>query len=87
VPVVLPLLTKVGIDPVFFGVVVSMCMSIGTLTPPLGIVMYIMCEIGGISVERYTKVIMPYLLLLIAVILLMAFMPDLVLYLPNLLMG
>ena len=87
VPVVLPLLTKVGIDPVFFGVIVSMCMSIGTLTPPLGIVMYIMCEIGDISVERYTRVIMPYLLLLIAVIMLMAFFPSLVLYLPDVLMG
>jgi C4-dicarboxylate transporter DctM subunit len=87
VPVVLPLLAKVGIDPVFFGVVVSMCMSIGTLTPPLGIVMYIMCEIGDISVERYTKVILPYLVMLIAVILLMAFFPDIVLFLPNMVMG
>jgi tripartite ATP-independent transporter DctM subunit len=87
VPVVLPLIKAVGIDPVFFGVVVSMCMSIGTLTPPLGIVMYIMCEIGDISVERYTRVILPYLLVLIAVIILMAVFPSVVLYLPNLLMG
>ena len=87
VPVVLPLIKAVGIDPVFFGVVVSMCMSIGTLTPPLGIVMYIMCEIGDISVERYTRVILPYLLVLIAVIVLMAVFPSVVLYLPNLLMG
>ena len=87
VPVVLPLIKAVGIDPVFFGVVVSMCMSIGTLTPPLGIVMYMMCEIGDISVERYTRVIMPYLLVLIAVIILMALFPDIVMYLPNLLMG
>ena len=63
-----------------------MCMSIGTLTPPLGIFMYIMCEIGDISVERYTRVILPYLLVLIAVILLMAVFPSVVLYLPNLLM-
>jgi tripartite ATP-independent transporter DctM subunit len=87
VPVVLPLIKAVGIDPVFFGVVVSMCMSIGTLTPPLGIVMYIMCEIGDISVERYTRVILPYLIVLIAVIILMAVFPNVVLYLPNLLMG
>jgi C4-dicarboxylate transporter DctM subunit len=87
VPVVLPLIKAVGIDPIFFGVVVSMCMSIGTLTPPLGIVMYIMCEIGDISVEHYTRVILPYLLVLIAVIILMAVFPSVVLFLPNLLMG
>jgi C4-dicarboxylate transporter DctM subunit len=87
VPVVLPLIKAVGIDPVFFGVVVSMCMSIGTLTPPLGIVMYIMCEIGDITVEHYTRVILPYLIVLIAVIILMAIFPGLVMYIPNLLMG
>ena len=87
IPVVLPLTKSVGIDPVFFGVIVSMCMSIGTLTPPLGIVMYMMCEIADISVERYTRVILPYLFVLIAVILLMAFLPGIVMFLPNLLMG
>ena len=86
VPVVLPLTTSVGIDPIFFGVLVSMCMSIGTLTPPLGIVMFMMCEIGGISIERYTKVILPYLAILIGVICLMGFFPDLVMFLPDLLM-
>lgn len=86
VPVVLPLITAVGIDPIFFGVLVSMCMSIGTLTPPLGIVMFIMCEIGNITVERYTRVIMPYLAVLIGVIVLMGFFPDVVMFLPNLLM-
>lgn len=86
VPVVLPLIKSVGIDPIFFGVLVSMCMSIGTLTPPLGIVMFIMCEIGGITVERYTRVIMPYLAILIGVICLMGFFPSMVMFLPNLLM-
>lgn len=87
VPVVLPLTQSVGIDPVFFGVIVSMCMSIGTLTPPLGIVMYIMCEIADITVEHFSRVILPYLCVLIAVILLIAFFPGIVLFLPNLLMG
>jgi len=87
VPVVLPLIKSVGIDPVFFGVIVSMCMSIGTLTPPLGIVMYIMCEIADITVEHFTRVILPYLFVLIAVIFLLAFFPGIVLFLPNLFMG
>ena len=49
--------------------------------------MYMMCEIADISVERYTRVILPYLFALIAVILLMAFFPGIVMFLPNLLMG
>jgi C4-dicarboxylate transporter DctM subunit len=87
VPVVLPLTNSVGIDPVFLGVIISMCMSIGTLTPPLGIVMYIMCEIADITVEHFTRIILPYLCVLIVVILLLAIFPGMILFLPNLLMG
>lgn len=87
IPVVLPLTGSVGIDPIFFGVLICICLSIGTLTPPLGIVMFVMCEIGNISVEHFTKIILPFLALLISVILLLAFFPGIVLFLPNLLMG
>ena len=48
IPVVLPLIISVGIDPIHFGIVVSMCMAIGTLTPPVGLVAFIVCDIGGI---------------------------------------
>ena len=75
------------IDQIFCGVIVSMCMFIGTLTPPLGIVMYMKCENADISVERYTRVILPYLFGLIAVILLMVILPEILMFLPNLLMG
>jgi len=85
IPVVIPLLHTVGIDPVFFGVLVSMCMSIGTITPPLGTVMYLVCNIGNTPVEHFVRIIMPYLAILIGVIFLIAFFPDLVLFLPNLL--
>ncbi|MBC7189557.1 TRAP transporter large permease, partial [Candidatus Aerophobetes bacterium] len=87
IPVVMPLLFMTGIDPVFFGVLVAMCMSIGTLTPPLGLVMYVVCDIGKISVEEYVRAILPYLVLLIGVIIIMAFFPSFVLYIPNLMMG
>ena len=83
VPVVLPLLQQVGIDPVFFGVLMTMCLSIGTLTPPLGTVMYVMCNIGNITMERFTRVILPYLGVLILVVLLVGFFPSLVTTLPQ----
>lgn len=83
VPVVLPILLQVGIDPIFFGVVVAVCMSIGTLTPPLGIVMYILCDIADIPIDRYFKVIWPYLLSLIGVIVVLILFPGLVTFLPD----
>jgi tripartite ATP-independent transporter DctM subunit len=86
VPVVMPLLNQIGIDPIFFGVLMTMCLSIGTLTPPLGTVMYVMCNIGEISVERFIRIILPFLAVLIAVVLLVGFFPSLVTVLPRLLM-
>ncbi|HBO43937.1 MAG TPA: ABC transporter permease [Planctomycetaceae bacterium] len=84
VPVVLPLLTTVGIDPIHFGIVLGMCMSIGTLTPPVGITMYVMCDIGKISTEQFTRIILPFLIVLVADVLIVAFFPRLVLLLPSL---
>ncbi len=84
VPVVLPLLLAVGIQPIFFGVLLTMCMAVGTLTPPVGTVMYIMCDIGNISVQHFTKIMLPYFAVLLFVILLVAFIPQLVTFLPNL---
>lgn len=83
VPVIIPILNTVGIDPIFFGVIVAVCMSIGTLTPPLGIVMYVLCDIGNVPIDRYFKVILPYLAALIGVIFLLVLMPDIVTFLPN----
>ena len=85
VPVILPLLKMAGIDPVFFGVLISMCMSLGTLTPPVGTVMFIMCNIGGISIERFSRIILPFLAILLFVILIVALFPGLVLFLPQIL--
>jgi TRAP-type C4-dicarboxylate transport system permease large subunit len=86
VPVVLPLIVSVGISPVFFGVLLTMCLSIGTLTPPVGTVMYVVCNIGGIRVERFARIILPFLAVLVLVILLVAFFPGLVTALPSLAM-
>jgi len=86
VPVVLPLLHNAGIDPVFFGVLITMCLSIGTLTPPLGTVMYVICNIGDIGVEHFIRIIVPYLAVLITVVILVGLIPSLVTFLPELLM-
>ena len=70
----------------FFGFLMTMCLSIGTMTPPLGTVMYVICYIGDISVEHYVRVIPPYLAVLIVVVLPVRFFSSLVAALAGFLM-
>lgn len=85
-PIMMPLLAQLGIDKIHFGVILAMCMSIGTLTPPVGIVMYTICKIGDVSIAQYLKAIYPYGIVLLLSIFLMAFFPDFVLFLPKLIL-
>jgi TRAP-type C4-dicarboxylate transport system permease large subunit len=87
VPVLVPTLVQMNINLVHFGVVLAISMSIGTLTPPLGTVMYILMEISKIDIEKYVKAITPFLVILIAVLFLIIIFPDLVLWIPKHFMG
>ena len=86
-PVLMPLLYRAGIDPVHFGVVFILNLTIGVLTPPFGMVMFIVCNIAKISIIEYTKAIYPFLLVLILVLFLITYVPDLILFIPNLAFG
>jgi tripartite ATP-independent transporter DctM subunit len=85
IPIILPILAHVGIDPIHFGVVLAVNMSIGTLTPPVGIVMFVICQIAELTVEDYARATLPFILVLIGVLLLVTTFPQLVLFLPRLL--
>jgi C4-dicarboxylate transporter DctM subunit len=85
IPIILPILAHVGIDPIHFGVVLAVNMSIGTLTPPVGIVMFVICQIAELTVEAYTRATLPFILVLIGVLLIVTTFPQLVLFLPRLL--
>ena len=85
IPIVMPMLAQVGIDPIHFGVVLAVNMSIGTLTPPVGIVMFVICQIADLTVEAYTRATLPFILLLIAVLFVVTTFPQIVLFLPRLL--
>lgn len=87
VPMLMPLVQNVGIDPVHFGVVATLSLMIGLITPPLGLCMFIICGIGNISVARFTKAIMPTLLVLILVLITMMYVPAVVTWLPRVLFG
>lgn len=84
VPVLLPVAVQFGIDPVHFGVIMVLNLMIGLLTPPVGMVLYVLSRVSGVPFERCTKATLPFLIPLIAVLLLVSFVPAFSLWLPTL---
>jgi tripartite ATP-independent transporter DctM subunit len=84
VPVLVPLVTKVGIDPIHFGVVMVLNLMIGLLTPPVGMNLFIVSRIAGISFWDSVKGTAPFILPLLIVLLLITYIPGLVVWLPKL---
>jgi len=86
-PIFLPIVTKVGIDPVHFGVMYTVNMAIGLVTPPVGNCLFIASNLSGVKIEKLFVAALPYLLSSLVVLALITFIPELVMFLPNLLMG
>jgi len=84
VPVFLPIIEKLGIDPVHFGVVMVLNLMIGLLTPPVGMVLYVLSRVSGLPFERCVAATMPFLIPLVLVLALITFIPSLTLWLPTL---
>ncbi len=84
-PVLMPLLSVYNIDPVHFGVMITLNMTLGLLTPPVGMCMFIVCSIAKITIWEFTKEVWPFLLALGLALLVITYVPATVLYLPNLL--
>lgn len=84
VPVLLPLMDKIGVDPVHFGLIMVLNLMIGLLTPPVGMVLYILARVANISFERATKACLPFLIPLLVSLALVTYWPSMVMFLPNL---
>jgi TRAP-type C4-dicarboxylate transport system permease large subunit len=78
-PVLMPVVLKAGIDPVYFGVMFIMNNAIGLITPPVGTVLNVVCGVAKISLEDAFKGVMPFFLAQLAVLFLLVLFPDLVL--------
>ena len=87
VPIFLPLCQSMGIDLVYFGVYVGILMSIGTVTPPVGIVMFVINRNIGLTVERFTKIMLPWFGMIIFVCILLIVFPSIISFLPKVLFG
>ena len=86
-PIFVPIITQVGIDPVHFGILMMSIVTLGGMTPPVGVAMYAVCSLMNVKIEEYTIEALPFVATIIALILAMLFMPGLVLWLPNLAFG
>ncbi|PJC85675.1 hypothetical protein CSW98_13940 [Vibrio sp. HA2012] len=84
-PILLPIVQKVGVDPVHFGILMVYNLAIGTITPPVGSGLYVGASVGQVQVEHLVKPLMPFYLAIISVLLLITYIPDLTLFLPRLL--
>jgi len=82
-PVLLPLIYKLGIDPIFFGVMITVNLMIGTITPPVGLCLYVTCGIADVRLEQISRTIMPFLLVEVAVLFLITYVPELIMFLPS----
>jgi C4-dicarboxylate transporter DctM subunit len=87
VPMILPIATAAAIDPIHLGVVMSFNLTIGLITPPMGSIMFVLCGIGHVSVPQFAREAWPFIAVLVAFLLVITHVPEIVLFLPDLLLG
>ena len=84
-PMLLPIITKINMDPVHFGIIMAVNLSVGLITPPLGICTFVASSIAKISLERISKALIPFIIVTMIIVFIITYFPKMVLFLPNLL--
>ncbi|MYL62320.1 TRAP transporter large permease subunit [Bacillus hwajinpoensis] len=84
VPIMLPIAMSAGMDPVVFGVMIVINIAIGTLTPPVGVCLFVACSSSGVKLDHAMKSAVPFVGVLCVALLLIVFFPTLVTFIPNL---
>lgn len=82
-PIMLPVATQLGYDPVALGVVMTVNLAIGMITPPVGVNLYVACGVSKISLGQISKSVVPYLIASLVVLFLITYIPEIILFLPN----
>ncbi|MFA5852342.1 MAG: TRAP transporter large permease, partial [Spirochaetales bacterium] len=86
-PILYPVVvTSLGLSPVHFGIIMMINLAIGLCTPPVGSALFVGCAVGKISVEKVTKALLPYYLSMVVVLMLVTYIPEITMFLPNLIM-
>lgn len=84
-PILLPVVTRVGMDPVQFGVIMMLNLGIGLLTPPVGSVLFVGSSIGKISIEELSRGMIPFYIVMVITLIVLTFVPQITLWLPTVL--
>ncbi len=87
VPIIVPLFRVLGINLTYFGVLACIIMSIGTITPPVGTAMFVLCKMSDMTIDHFAKVALPWLVLLTGIVVLLVLFPGLITWLPGVLLG
>lgn len=82
-PIFLPIVTEFGVDPIHFGLIVVFALSLGTITPPVGNVLFVSAKVAGLRIEPVIAALVPFFIALLIGLLLVAFIPALSLWLPE----
>jgi len=85
-PILMPVITSIGIDPVHFGMIMMVNLGIGLLTPPVGGVLFVGSAVARLPIEQVVKAMMPFFIALLVVLGMVTYIPALSLWLPNLLL-
>ncbi len=85
-PMLVPLIKAYGIDPTFFGIIMIINLSIGQITPPIGMNLFVSANIANVKLEAIIKQVIPFLLVLIFDLFLFTYVPGFITFLPNLLL-
>lgn len=86
-PIFLPIVTELGMDPVHFGILMAFNLSIGICTPPVGSTLFVGCSVAGVKIDKVIKPLLPFYAVLIITLFLVTFLPQLSLWLPQILLG
>lgn len=85
VPVFLPVITQIGVDPLHFGLIIVVNLAIGMVTPPLGVCLFVGCGIANIKLEDITRAVWPFLIVMVVDIILITYIPAISTFLPKML--
>lgn len=85
-PILMPIAERFDVDLIYFGIIMTLTLTLGLLTPPVGMVLYALTRVTGLRFEQLASVVVPYLFITVAVIALLILVPGLVLFLPGLLL-
>lgn len=85
VPIILPIMLFLNVDPTVFGIFMTVNLAIGLFTPPVGVNLYVACGQAGVSLTQISRAILPFVIASIIVLILITYVPSITTFLPDLL--